>query len=127
MGVVVRQRLVPADTIRSCNRRSTQEAGGSQDTSHSRRSFHRYRQLLGRRVPSGRFTWRRQCLSRVASTYWPLARNLPSLIALGRHKRNALAIFSLNLFLGWTLIGWVLAIVWSLSIDAPSPYPTPHA
>lgn len=42
---------------------------------------------------------------------------LPTLIAAGRKKRNAAAIFALNLFLGWTLIGWVLALVWSLSAD----------
>jgi len=46
---------------------------------------------------------------------------LPTLIAAGRRKRNALAIFALNLFLGWTLLGWVLALVWSLSVDAQPP------
>lgn len=33
---------------------------------------------------------------------------------IGRKKRNGLAIMMLNLFLGWTFIGWVLALVWSL-------------
>jgi predicted small integral membrane protein len=42
---------------------------------------------------------------------------LPTLVAVSRHKRNALAIFALNLFLGWTLIFWVVAIVWSLMAD----------
>jgi len=36
---------------------------------------------------------------------------LPSFV--GRQKRNAIAIFILNLFLGWTLLGWVLALVWA--------------
>lgn len=31
----------------------------------------------------------------------------------GRHKKNATAIFMLNLFLGWTFIGWVVALVWA--------------
>jgi hypothetical protein len=34
-----------------------------------------------------------------------------------REKSNAGAIFALNLFLGWTLIGWVISLVWALSTD----------
>jgi hypothetical protein len=44
---------------------------------------------------------------------------LPSLIALGRSKRDLLAIFLLNLFLGWTGIGWVVALVWAVKHDVP--------
>ncbi|MGG5506757.1 MULTISPECIES: superinfection immunity protein [unclassified Myroides] len=40
---------------------------------------------------------------------------LPSI--LGYSKGNFVAIFALNLLLGWTLIGWVIALVWSLSED----------
>jgi hypothetical protein len=36
---------------------------------------------------------------------------LPSIIALARSKRNTLSIFILNFFLGWTLVGWVIALV----------------
>jgi hypothetical protein len=36
---------------------------------------------------------------------------LPSLIGSG--KRNAGAIFVLNLFTGWSFIGWVIALVWA--------------
>lgn len=46
---------------------------------------------------------------------------LPSFVANGRHKRNAGAIFVLNLLLGWTLLGWVGALVWSLTEDQPQP------
>ena len=42
-----------------------------------------------------------------------LAYFLPSLI--GSNKRNAGAIFALNLLLGWTLIGWVVSLVWALT------------
>lgn len=42
---------------------------------------------------------------------------LPSLIARKRQKRNLTAIFALNLCLGWTLVGWVVALVWSLLVE----------
>ena len=42
---------------------------------------------------------------------------LPTIIALVTKKRNALAIFVLNFFLGWSLIGWVVALVWSVTKD----------
>jgi hypothetical protein len=45
---------------------------------------------------------------------------LPSLIALARSKRDILAIFLLNLFLGWSVIGWVVALIWAAKHDAPA-------
>jgi ABC-type sugar transport system permease subunit len=39
---------------------------------------------------------------------------LPFAIAFNRKRANTGAIFALNLFLGWSLIGWVVALVWSL-------------
>ena len=39
---------------------------------------------------------------------------LPTIIALIRKQPNALAIFLLNFFLGWTFIGWVVSLVWSV-------------
>ena len=42
---------------------------------------------------------------------------LPTIIAVLKKKRNALAIFLLNFFLGWTFIGWVVALVWSVTKD----------
>ena len=38
---------------------------------------------------------------------------LPAIIAAVRHTHNAAGILLLNLFLGWTLLGWVAALVWS--------------
>jgi len=35
---------------------------------------------------------------------------------LGRDKSDATGIFLLNLFLGWTLIGWVAAFIWAIAI-----------
>lgn len=45
---------------------------------------------------------------------------LPTLIANGRHLHERAGIAMVNLFLGWTFIGWVVALIWA--ITAPSPY-----
>ncbi len=42
----------------------------------------------------------------------------PSIIAISRKKRNASAIFALNLFLGWSFLGWVISLVWALTKDS---------
>jgi len=44
---------------------------------------------------------------------------LPSIIALARNKRDTLAIFLLNLFLGWSVIGWIVALVWAAKHEVP--------
>jgi hypothetical protein len=44
---------------------------------------------------------------------------LPSIIALARGKRDLLAIFLLNLFLAWTVIGWFVALIWAVKHDVP--------
>jgi nitrogen fixation/metabolism regulation signal transduction histidine kinase len=43
---------------------------------------------------------------------------LPVFIAGSRHAQNFWWIFLINLFFGWTLIGWVIALVWALQ-DRP--------
>ena len=44
---------------------------------------------------------------------------LPSIIAAAKSKRDLVSIFVLNLLLGWTAIGWVIALVWALRTDVP--------
>ena len=44
---------------------------------------------------------------------------LPSILALAHNKRDTVSIFVLNFLLGWTAIGWVVALVWALKVDAP--------
>jgi len=44
----------------------------------------------------------------VAAVYF-----LPWIIAYYRRHSNLLALFLLNLFLGWTILGWIAALVWA--------------
>lgn len=48
----------------------------------------------------------------LAALYLP-----PSVVANMRRKRNALAVFILNLLLGWTVVAWVVALVWGVTVD----------
>lgn len=40
---------------------------------------------------------------------------LPWLVARDRRHANVVSIFVLNLLLGWSLIGWVVALVWAFA------------
>jgi hypothetical protein len=44
---------------------------------------------------------------------------LPTII--GHNRQNAGGIFVLNLLLGWTVIGWVIAMVWACSAETRLP------
>jgi hypothetical protein len=44
--------------------------------------------------------------------YW-----LPTIVAIVRQAHSALGIFLLNLFFGWTGLGWLVALVWALAAD----------
>ena len=48
---------------------------------------------------------------------------LPSIIAGYRKHRNRGAIKALNLLLGWTVVGWVAALVWSFTADTEDKPP----
>lgn len=37
----------------------------------------------------------------------------PSIVAKVRKQKDIMSIFLLNLFLGWSLIGWVVSLVWA--------------
>jgi hypothetical protein len=65
---------------------------------------------------------------------------IPSIVAFARRHHNAVPILFLNIFLGWTLIGWVGALIWALTtprevsslvapareIQPPAPAPAPE-
>ena len=40
---------------------------------------------------------------------------LPSIIAAIRGAKHGLAIGTLNLLLGWTVAGWIVALIWALA------------
>lgn len=42
---------------------------------------------------------------------------LPGIIACIRNKKNKLAICTLNAMLGWSIIGWIAALVWAVMKD----------
>lgn len=39
---------------------------------------------------------------------------LPAIIAAARHTHNAMGILMLNLFLGWTGVGWFVALLMAI-------------
>ena len=43
---------------------------------------------------------------------------LPTGIALIKGRMNTGAVFALNLLLGWTGIGWIVALIWACTKDA---------
>ena len=47
--------------------------------------------------------------------YW-----LPTIVAISRHTHSALGVAMVNFFTGWTVVGWIVALVWAL---AASPTP----
>jgi hypothetical protein len=44
---------------------------------------------------------------------------LPTLVASGRHLPERGAIAVLNIFFGWTFIGWIVALIWAVAAPAP--------
>lgn len=45
---------------------------------------------------------------------------VPTIVAATNRQRNVSAILILNLFLGWTFLGWVIALVWACTKPARS-------
>lgn len=45
---------------------------------------------------------------------------LPTIIAGRRKHHNLGAIIAVNLLLGWLIIGWIVALVWSLTDPSPT-------
>lgn len=48
---------------------------------------------------------------------------LPAFLA--RNKPDFTSILLLNIFAGWTFIGWIIALIWALSSDSQRPAASP--
>ncbi len=46
---------------------------------------------------------------------------IPFFVAIGRRHRFSIAIGLINLFLGWTLLGWLAAMFWAVNKDIREP------
>lgn len=57
----------------------------------------------------------------VSSSIWVLGLYfLPSIIAVARKTRNYGSVVVVNLFLGWTIIGWIIALAMAVKSSQPS-------
>jgi hypothetical protein len=46
---------------------------------------------------------------------------LPTIVACCRDHRQVAAISIINVFLGWTLAGWVVSLAWAFTTDVQPP------
>ena len=51
---------------------------------------------------------------------------VPTIVAYGRLHHNRPAILALNILLGWTILGWIVSLVWSLTATGATFQPTPQ-
>ena len=47
---------------------------------------------------------------------------VPTIVAIVRHARNVLGIVLLNIFGGWTFVGWIIALVSSIRDERQANY-----
>lgn len=52
---------------------------------------------------------------------------VPLLIAIKRKHPQVAAIGAVNIFLGWSFLGWVIALAWSLTNENGPAHPTPRS
>lgn len=50
---------------------------------------------------------------------WSAVYVLPTIVAVYRQHHNRVPITLVNVLLGWTAIGWVVALVWAFTLPAP--------
>ena len=50
----------------------------------------------------------------------------PTIVCVQREHNNMTAIIVLNLFTGWTMIGWFVALVWACTDNIKKTNRTPH-
>lgn len=50
----------------------------------------------------------------------PVLYFMPTIEANLRNKKNIQSIALVNIFLGWTLVGWIVSLIWAINEDAPA-------
>lgn len=87
--------------------------------------------LLALLLPLGAFVmmWAEPGFFFLWAIGWIYSYFFPTVEALIRKSPDTLAIGVLNFFLGWTLVGWVVALVWSVrTSETATPKPSiPYA
>jgi len=68
-----------------------------------------------------------QAIAFSAVIFVPALYLLPTYEAWSRKQANLQSIAALNLFLGWTVIGWVGALIWAFKKPEPSVHPVTGA
>lgn len=53
--------------------------------------------------------------------YW-----LPTIVAFARGSDGRFIIMALNFLMGWTVLGWIGALIWALVSTTGYRAPTPH-
>lgn len=54
---------------------------------------------------------------------WSAVYVLPTIVAVYRQHHNRVPITLVNILLGWTAIGWVVALIWAFTPPAPVSQP----
>lgn len=67
------------------------------------------------------------CLSVAAIVVASLSYFAPLLYAVSVKHKHALQIGLLNVFVGWTILGWIVALIWASMHDKTSQPSTPHS
>lgn len=49
--------------------------------------------------------------------FWIALYFLPTIMAYSNKKKNGGSICLLNILLGWTIIGWIVALIWANNKD----------
>ncbi|HYW90986.1 MAG TPA: superinfection immunity protein [Gammaproteobacteria bacterium] len=67
----------------------------------------------------------------IVGAFWFAAYLSPAIMAYVRHHQNEFAILVMNVLLGWTVLGWITALVWAATPvqvpRAPAPRQPPQA
>lgn len=53
-------------------------------------------------------------LTILTACFWVFLYFIPAINAIGKKHKDWAAIFLLNALLGWTFIGWIIALIWSV-------------